>query len=134
MIPSAQYLRLFQRSRYYTFSSQTRAGTAWYKPSLTLTVNEQIKSIDALELWLKVNGEERQRGLCELMLFKVPQLISHISHIMTLEEGDLVLTGTPEGVGPVHEGEVIEAGITDLISMKFPVIRRDKSTEPPLHI
>lgn len=70
------------------------------RPGLVLLLRLlQVASVDALELWLKVDGEERQRGLCELMVFKVPELIAHVSHIMTLEEGDMVLTGTPAGVG-----------------------------------
>ncbi|KAG8813631.1 Acylpyruvase fahd1, mitochondrial [Serendipita sp. 400] len=45
------------------------------------------------------------------MIFGVPQLIEHVSSIMTLEEGDLILTGTPEGVGPISAGDAITAGI-----------------------
>lgn len=45
------------------------------------------------------------------MIFRIPQLIEHVSGIMTLEEGDLLLTGTPAGVGPVKAGDVITAGL-----------------------
>lgn len=45
------------------------------------------------------------------MLFRIPQVLSEISKVMTLEPGDLVLTGTPKGVGPVSTGDTIEAGI-----------------------
>lgn len=45
------------------------------------------------------------------MLFRLPRLLSHISQIMTLEKGDIVLTGTPKGVGPVKLGERMKAGI-----------------------
>jgi len=108
-------------------------GYDTFCPVSPIIPKEQVASVDALELWLKVDGEERQRGLCELMVFKVPELIAHVSHIMTLEEGDMVLTGTPAGVGPVREGQTMEAGITGLVSMKFPVVRRPQSTVPPLH-
>lgn len=60
---------------------------------------------------LKVNGEIRQNGNTRDMVFKVPRLISHISHIMTLEEHDIIATGTPEGVGVLKSGDVIEAEI-----------------------
>ncbi|KAF7508343.1 hypothetical protein GJ744_009334 [Endocarpon pusillum] len=50
-------------------------------------------------LWLSVNGRERQRGSTSEMIFGVECLLGHVSRVMTLEVGDLVLTGTPEGVG-----------------------------------
>ena len=47
------------------------------------------------------------------MIFRIPRLIQHISSIMTLEEGDLVLTGTPAGVGPVIGGDKVECALVD---------------------
>ena len=47
------------------------------------------------------------------MIFRIPRLIQHVSSIMTLEEGDLVLTGTPAGVGPVVAGDKVECGLVD---------------------
>lgn len=64
-----------------------------------------------VELYLSVNGQVRQRDSTELMLFRIPRQLSDISKIMTLEKGDLVLTGTPKGVGPVDVGDVMKAGI-----------------------
>ncbi len=55
-----------------------------------------------LEIWLKVNGEMRQRGNTSDMIFSVPYIISYISHIMTLMPGDIIATGTPSGVGPLR--------------------------------
>lgn len=63
------------------------------------------------ELWLTVNGEERQRDRTALMLFRLPRLLSEISRVMKLEDGDLVLTGTPKGVGKVEVGDVMRAGV-----------------------
>ncbi|KAB7504503.1 Acylpyruvase FAHD1, mitochondrial [Armadillidium nasatum] len=77
-----------------------------------------------VELWCKVNGEERQRGTTSDMIFSISHLISYISKYFTLDEGDLVLTGTPAGVGPVKEGDVLSCGITDLIEMNFNVKRK----------
>ncbi|XP_027167080.1 probable acylpyruvase FAHD1, mitochondrial [Coffea eugenioides] len=77
-----------------------------------------------VELWLKVDGDLRQRGSTRDMIFKIPYLISHISSIMTLLEGDVILTGTPQGVGPVKVGQKIEAGITGLLDIHFDVGRR----------
>jgi acylpyruvate hydrolase len=47
------------------------------------------------------------------MIFRIPRLIQHVSSIMTLEEGDLILTGTPAGVGPIVTGDKIECALVD---------------------
>ena len=64
-----------------------------------------------VEIYLKVNGETKQEDNTELMLFRIPRQLSDISKVMTLEKGDIVLTGTPKGVGPVVTGDVMEAGM-----------------------
>jgi 2-keto-4-pentenoate hydratase/2-oxohepta-3-ene-1,7-dioic acid hydratase in catechol pathway len=64
-----------------------------------------------IEIFLKVNGETRQDGSTNLMLFQLPRLLSDISKVMSLEPGDIVLTGTPAGVGPVVPGDVMTAGL-----------------------
>jgi 2-keto-4-pentenoate hydratase/2-oxohepta-3-ene-1,7-dioic acid hydratase in catechol pathway len=61
-----------------------------------------------------INGEERQRANLNQMIFPVPEIISYISQCMTLYPGDLILTGTPEGVGPLKAGDVIEIEITGI--------------------
>ncbi len=63
----------------------------------------------ALILTLKVNGDVRQRASTGEMIFKVEDLISYLSTIFTLERGDLIFTGTPEGVGEVRPGDRLEA-------------------------
>ena len=62
-----------------------------------------------LQLKLTVNEEVRQEDNTELMLFRIPRQLSDISSVMTLEKGDLILTGTPKGVGPVKVGDVMKA-------------------------
>jgi acylpyruvate hydrolase len=62
-------------------------------------------------LSLSVNGVRRQHDSTALMLFRIPRLLSEISKVMSLEDGDVVLTGTPKGVGPVGAGDVMTAGI-----------------------
>lgn len=64
-----------------------------------------------VELYLTVNNEHRQADSTELMLFQIPRILSDISKVMTLEKGDIVLTGTPKGVGPVVPGDIMRAGI-----------------------
>eukprot|EP00731_Ephydatia_muelleri_P035596 Em0139g6a len=75
-------------------------------------------------LWLKVDGEMKQDGNTKDMVFSVPYLISFISRIFTLETGDVILTGTPEGVGPVKPGQTITAGIGGgVVEVTFPVVQ-----------
>ncbi len=67
-----------------------------------------------LEIGLKVNNELRQKSNTSEMLFKIPEIIEYISSIMTLEVGDIIATGTPEGVGELKDGNVVEAWIQDI--------------------
>jgi 2-keto-4-pentenoate hydratase/2-oxohepta-3-ene-1,7-dioic acid hydratase in catechol pathway len=69
----------------------------------------------------RVNGQERQRGAASEMAFDIPTLLSYISHIMTLEPGDLVLTGTPAGVGKLEEGDEVEVEVVGLSRVRNPV-------------
>jgi 2-keto-4-pentenoate hydratase/2-oxohepta-3-ene-1,7-dioic acid hydratase in catechol pathway len=66
----------------------------------------------------RVNGEERQRGTGAQMVFSIPHLLAYISDIMTLEEGDLVLTGTPAGVGPLNPGDEVEVEVVGVSKVK----------------
>ena len=69
-----------------------------------------VADLAALEVVTRVNGTERQRGKSSDMAFSIPFLLSYISHIMTLEPGDLVLTGTPEGVALSGRFPYLSAG------------------------
>lgn len=69
----------------------------------------------------RVNGVERQRGRASDMVFSIPELLSYISGIMTLEPGDLVATGTPAGVGKLTAGDVVEVEIPGLSKVRNPV-------------
>lgn len=64
-----------------------------------------------LEVITRVNGEERQRGRVSDMAFSIPMVVSYISRVMTLEPGDLVLTGTPAGVGKLVPGDEVEVEV-----------------------
>ncbi|CAF0861295.1 unnamed protein product [Adineta steineri] len=82
--------------------------------------------LSSVNLWLNVNGNIKQNGHTCDMIFSVPDLIVFISKYITLEHGDLILTGTPSGVGPVKRGDQITAGINGKddfkYSMKFNVV------------
>ncbi|CAH3153447.1 unnamed protein product [Pocillopora meandrina] len=82
----------------------------------------EILQPDNVHLWLKVDGELKQDGNTRDMIFTIPYLISYISQSMTLEEGDFILTGTPEGVSEVKPGQTIACGLGDKIDMTFPVV------------
>jgi 2-keto-4-pentenoate hydratase/2-oxohepta-3-ene-1,7-dioic acid hydratase in catechol pathway len=69
---------------------------------------EQVREI---EVSCAVNGEPRQRASTEQMVFSPAFLIAYITQVMTLEPGDVVMTGTPSGVGPLHAGDRVEVSI-----------------------
>lgn len=75
----------------------------------------------ALNLKLAVNGESRQDGWSSDMIHRVPQVVAHISAIFTLEPGDVILTGTPAGVGQVRAGDVMTAEIVSVGRLTIPV-------------
>ncbi len=79
-------------------------------------------SLDALEVVTRVNGVVRQHGRAGEMAFPIPDLLAFVSGVMTLEPGDLVLTGTPAGVGPLVEGEEVEIEIPGLSRVVNPVV------------
>ncbi len=70
----------------------------------------------------RVNGQLRQEGRYTQLVFDIPAVLVYISAVMTLEAGDLVLTGTPEGVGTLHPGDVVEVEIDGLSRVSNPVI------------
>ena len=65
-------------------------------------------------IWLKVNGQDRQKSDLSKLIWSVPEVISNLSEYFTLAPGDLIFTGTPEGVGKVQKGAVLVGGIAGL--------------------
>jgi fumarylpyruvate hydrolase len=72
-------------------------------------------------IWLKVNGEVRQRSDISHLIWSVAEVIQHLSRYVTLLPGDLIFTGTPEGVGPVKPGDVMEGHIDGLEDLRTSV-------------
>jgi 2-keto-4-pentenoate hydratase/2-oxohepta-3-ene-1,7-dioic acid hydratase in catechol pathway len=68
-----------------------------------------------------VNGEMRQMASTRDMVFRVPHLVAFASSVMTLEPGDVIMTGTPAGVGPLLPGNVVEVSIDGLGTLSNPV-------------
>jgi len=77
--------------------------------------------LSTLTVNTRVNGELRQQGRAADMVFNIPTLIAYISEVMTLEENDLVLTGTPDGVGTLAPGDVVEVEIPGVSRVINPV-------------
>ncbi len=67
------------------------------------------KGVQNLDIELRINGETRQKGSTRDMIFPIDQLVAHLSRFVSIDPGDIILTGTPEGVGPVHIGDILEA-------------------------
>lgn len=78
--------------------------------------------VAALEVIGRLNGAERQHGFTADMVFSIPVLIEYISHVMTLDPGDLILTGTPEGVGKLAPGDVVAVEIPGVGILQNPVM------------
>lgn len=72
-----------------------------------------VTDFSAMELSLTVNGTQRQHGFSKHMIFPVEELVSYLSSIFTLYPGDLIFTGTPEGVSEIKSGDQIEAVLND---------------------
>ncbi|WP_374264753.1 fumarylacetoacetate hydrolase family protein [Zoogloea sp.] len=94
-----------------------------------LATKDEIPDPQQLDLWLDVNGERKQTGTTRLMIFSCAQVVAYLSRIMTLEPGDLVITGTPPGVGMgmkppqfLQVGDLVELGISGLGSQRQRIV------------
>ncbi len=85
-----------------------------------------VSGLDPLRLHLKtfVNGVLKQSSPCDDMIFRIPQLLEFISSIMTLVPGDIVTTGTPSGVGALHQGDTVRVEISGIGALENTVGRR----------
>lgn len=90
-----------------------------------LVTADEIPDPHALQLQLWVNDERRQNGNTRDMIWKVPRLIEYASHVMTLYPGDLISTGTPEGVGPLKAGDVVTMEVEGIGRMSVTVSLRE---------
>ncbi|HTJ99062.1 MAG TPA: fumarylacetoacetate hydrolase family protein [Bordetella sp.] len=77
---------------------------------------------DRAGIWLKVNGQEKQRSDTAKLIWSVAETISYLSHYFRLEPGDLIYTGTPEGVGAVVKGDLMEGGVDGLGILRARVV------------
>ena len=87
-------------------------------------VSTKSHDLGNLTVVTRVNGEERQRASSAEMVFSIGMLLSYVSHVMTLEPGDIVATGTPSGVGPLMPGDVVEVEVLGVSKVSNPVEAR----------
>ena len=102
-----------------------KKGLPWFaaksfKGSAVVDKNFQLEC--PKEFYLNVNQELRQRGTLKDMIFSFEDILVHISRIVELKKGDMVFTGTPEGVGPLESGDQVEMGFTNHPPKKLIVI------------
>lgn len=82
---------------------------------------EMIGDPHNLEIVCRVNGQVRQHANTREMIFKIPEILAFVSKNFTLEAGDIVITGTPSGVGPLVDGDVVEVEIENIGILRNPV-------------
>ena len=73
-------------------------------------------------IWLKVNGEIRQRSDLSQLIWKIPEVIAYLSTLFTLAPGDLIYSGTPAGVAAVQRGDVLEGGVDGVGILQLKVV------------
>lgn len=79
-----------------------------------------------LDIRTEVNGEKRQDSNTALLLHDVGAIIEWVSAVMTLLPGDIILTGTPEGVGPIEDGDTVSITVEGIGTLSNPVVRKGK--------
>ena len=103
-----------------------RLGRPWavakgFDTSAPVSAFRKVVDPQKVLLTLKVNGVERQKGSTADMIVPVAGLVCYLSTVFTLEEGDLIFTGTPAGVGPLKPGDVLEAAASGVGTLKVTV-------------
>jgi acylpyruvate hydrolase len=84
-------------------------GFESFAPVGRFVPSSRVLKPEELSITLEVRNELRQKGAVSQMLWGIPHLIAHLSRIFLLESGDLIFTGTPPGVGPLHPGDSLQA-------------------------
>lgn len=83
--------------------------------------SEHIEHPQKIEFQMHLNGQLKQHGDVRKMLFPIPFIVRYLSQVFTLREGDLIFTGTPEGVGPLKGGDVVRLVLPNAIDTEFKV-------------
>ena len=96
-------------------------GFDTFAPISEVVLKEDLPNPNNINISLKINGEIRQSSNTNLMVYSIERIIEFISHIMTLERGDLIMTGTPEGVGEIATDDILEAELGNICSLRVDV-------------
>ncbi|MCT6870973.1 MAG: fumarylacetoacetate hydrolase family protein [Bartonella sp.] len=107
-----------------------KAGRSWETakafehsaPCTHIIEKSQTKPMNEGAITLMINGEPRQSGNLDQMIWKIPDMISYLSQLFTLQAGDIIMTGTPAGVGQVHKGDRLVGHIDGLDDLVVTVI------------
>lgn len=107
-----------------------KAGRPWESgkafehsaPVSALVPAERLGHPDKGAIWLDVNGSRAQTGDLAQMIWKIPEIIVELSKLFTLAPGDIIMTGTPAGVGPVKRGDSIACGVDGVATLSLSVI------------
>lgn len=97
-------------------------GFAQSAPVSEFVSSDQIADPQQLDFSLKINGELRQQGNTSEMLFSISELLCYLSGIFQLRRGDLLFTGTPAGVGPLHLHDQIEARLGEAAALRCQLV------------
>jgi fumarylpyruvate hydrolase len=87
-----------------------------------ITPAAQAGDIASAAIWLQVNGQERQHSRIDRLIWNIGETLEQLSSAWELQPGDLVFTGTPEGVGAVQRGDLLEGGIDGLGSLRLQIV------------
>jgi fumarylpyruvate hydrolase len=87
-----------------------------------ITPASALGDITKADISLTVNGQVRQRGSLDQLIWNISETIAHLSNAWTLQAGDLIYTGTPAGVGAVKRGDILQGQINGLTSIEFQVV------------
>ena len=85
-------------------------------------ITTELDPWSGIQVQTRVNGELRQDGNTRNMIFDIDRIVHHISQICTLLPGDLIATGTPEGVGQLQNGDVVEVTVEGVGTLRNPVV------------
>ncbi|MCX2695478.1 MULTISPECIES: fumarylacetoacetate hydrolase family protein [Ochrobactrum] len=91
-------------------------------PCSAIVPVSEVGHLDSAAITLKINGETRQSGDLNQMIWKVPETIAYLSSLFVLQSGDLIYTGTPAGVGAVKRGDILQGTVSGIGSLAVTVV------------
>jgi len=111
-------------------SAAKKAGKPWdtskafdqSAPISELHTVQQTGHIESGRIWLEVNGELRQQGDINQLIWSIPEVIAELSTFFTLAPGDLIFTGTPAGVAAIQRGDVLTGGVTGVANLRVEIV------------